>query len=161
MGRCTTWASKTSKILRSCGCWSTEVAVDTSSACSGSWKNQKTVDASWNKWHYGLTHSETNSEQQSVRRTAKHTSKEFQEVSEVSNTSPNARIWSFLVTAILCFASCCSLLVPRIKYPCLYLLISLQTSRGSGYILALCPRFRFHVSLLASPRSHHSFLLDR
>ena len=38
--------------------------------------------------------------QQSVRRMAKRTLKEFQEVSEVSNISQNARIWSFLGTAI-------------------------------------------------------------
>ena len=41
---------------------------------------------------------------------AKHMLKEFQEVSEVLNTTPNAKIWSFLKTAILCFASCCSLI---------------------------------------------------
>ena len=52
-----------------------------------------------------------------------------------SNTSLK---WSFLETAILCFASRCSLVLS----------ISLQTSRGSGCILALCFCFRFHVSLL-------------
>ena len=34
--------------------------------------------------------------------------KEFKKVSEVSNTLPNARIWSFPKTTILCFASCSS-----------------------------------------------------
>ena len=52
-----------------------------------------------------------------------------------SNTSLK---WSFLETVILCFASCCSLVLS----------ISLQTSRSSGCILALCFRFRFRVSLL-------------
>ena len=40
-------------------------------------------------------------EQPSVRRMAKCTLKEFQEVSEASSTSPNTRIWSFLERAIL------------------------------------------------------------
>ena len=45
---------------------------------------------------------------------AKHTLKEFiesQKVSDVSNTSPNARIWSFLETATPCFTSYCSLIL--------------------------------------------------
>ena len=42
--------------------------------------------------------------QQSVGRTTNRTLKEFQEVNEVSNTSPNAKMWSFLETAILYFA---------------------------------------------------------
>ena len=37
--------------------------------------------------------------------------KAFQEVSEVSNTLPNVRIWLFLKTAILCFTSHCSLIL--------------------------------------------------
>ena len=49
--------------------------------------------------------------QQIMRRMAKHTLKEFQEVSKVSNTTPNVRIWSFLNTAILCFASHWSLML--------------------------------------------------
>ena len=49
--------------------------------------------------------------QQSVRRIANCMLKEFQEVGEVSNTSPNMRMWSFLETAILCFASRCSLVL--------------------------------------------------
>ena len=49
--------------------------------------------------------------QQSVGRVAKHMMKEFQEVSEVSKTSPNARIWSFFEMVILCFANCCSLIL--------------------------------------------------
>ena len=49
--------------------------------------------------------------QQSVRRITKLTLKEFQDVSDVSNTSPNVRIWLFLKTAIICFASCCSLIL--------------------------------------------------
>ena len=48
--------------------------------------------------------------QQSVRRMAKCTMKEFQKVSKVLNTSTSMRIWSFLETVILCFASCCSLI---------------------------------------------------
>ena len=40
----------------------------------------------------------------SVKRMSKCTLKEFQELSEVLNTSPNVKIWSFLETAIL-FAS--------------------------------------------------------
>ena len=65
--------------------------------------------------------------QESVRRMAKHTVKEFQEVSEVSNTSPNPRIWSFLKSAIPWFTSWSSS----------YSSMSLQTSRCSGCILAL------------------------
>ena len=42
--------------------------------------------------------------QESVRRVAKCTLKEFQKVSVVSNTSLSTRIWSFRETAILCFA---------------------------------------------------------
>ena len=38
---------------------------------------------------------------QSVRRMAKHMLKEFQEVSDVSNTSPNMKIWLVLEMAIL------------------------------------------------------------
>ena len=49
--------------------------------------------------------------QQSVRRITKHTLKEFQDMSDVSNTSPNIMIWLFLETAIICFASCCSLIL--------------------------------------------------
>ena len=40
-----------------------------------------------------------------------HTLKEFQEMGELSNTSLNARIWSFLKMTILCFASCCFLIL--------------------------------------------------
>ena len=47
--------------------------------------------------------------QQSVRKIAKCMLKEFQEVSEVSDISLNARGGSFLEMAILCFASHCSL----------------------------------------------------
>ena len=36
---------------------------------------------------------------------AKYLLKEIQEVSEIPNTLPNVRIWSFLKTAILCFTS--------------------------------------------------------
>ena len=39
---------------------------------------------------------------------ARHTLKEFQEVSEVSDTSPNVRIWLFLKMTILCFPTCSS-----------------------------------------------------
>ena len=47
--------------------------------------------------------------QQVLTRMAKCTLKEFQQkVSEVLNTSPNARIWLFLKRATLCFASRCS-----------------------------------------------------
>ena len=49
--------------------------------------------------------------QQSARKTAKCTVKELEESERGSNTSPNARIWSFLDTGILCFASRCSLLL--------------------------------------------------
>ena len=42
---------------------------------------------------------------------AKHLLKEIQKVSEVPNTLPNVRIWSFLKTVILCFTSCCSLIL--------------------------------------------------
>ena len=48
--------------------------------------------------------------QQSVRKMAERTMKEFQEVSKVWTTSLSMRIWSFLETAILCFASHCSLI---------------------------------------------------
>ena len=48
--------------------------------------------------------------QQSVRKMAERTMKEFQEVSKVSTTSLSMRIWPFLETAILCFASHCSLI---------------------------------------------------
>ena len=44
----------------------------------------------------------------SVRRMAKRTLKEFEELSEVSNTEPNARILSMVVSQnnhVLCFAS--------------------------------------------------------
>lgn len=37
--------------------------------------------------------------------------KEFHEVSEVLKTLPNVKIWSFLEMAIICFASCCTLLL--------------------------------------------------
>jgi len=70
---------------------------------------------------------------------AKRTFKEFQEVSEVSNTSPNPRLWLFLETAILYFASRCSPV----------LIILSRTSHSSGCIFALCLCFRFCVSLLA------------
>ena len=36
---------------------------------------------------------------------------ESQKVSEVSKTSPNVRIWTFLETATYCFASRCSLVL--------------------------------------------------
>ena len=49
--------------------------------------------------------------QQSVRRMAKRMLKEFQEVSEVLNTSPNTRIRLFLEMTILCFSSHCSLVL--------------------------------------------------
>ena len=39
------------------------------------------------------------------------TLKEFQEMGELSNTSLNARIWSFLKMTILCFASHCFLIL--------------------------------------------------
>ena len=68
----------------------------------------------------------------------KDTLKEFQEVSEVLNTSLNMKIWSFLETAIL-FVSLAAAL--------LWSLILLRTSRGSGCILALCLCVRFHDSL--------------
>ena len=42
---------------------------------------------------------------------ANRTLKEFQEGSEVLNTSSNKRIWSFFETAILCFTSHCSLIL--------------------------------------------------
>ena len=42
---------------------------------------------------------------------AKCTLKEFQKVSEVSNTSLNVRIWSFCEMATHCFTSHCSLIV--------------------------------------------------
>ena len=66
--------------------------------------------------------------QPSVRRMAKHTLKEFQEVSEVFNISLNPRMWSFFKTSILWFASWCSS----------YSSISLWSSRCIGCILALC-----------------------
>ena len=49
--------------------------------------------------------------QQSVRRMANCTMIEFQEVSEVSNTSPNTRICLFLEMVILCFTSHWSLVL--------------------------------------------------
>ena len=49
--------------------------------------------------------------QRSVRKTANRTLKELEGSERGSNTSPNARIWSFLDTAILCFASRCSLVL--------------------------------------------------
>ena len=42
---------------------------------------------------------------------AKLTLKEFQEVSEFLNTSPNVTMWSFLEAVILCFIRCCSLVL--------------------------------------------------
>ena len=71
----------------------------------------------------------------SVRRIAKCTLKEFVEVSEVLNTA----------LCFFCFPSCCSSL--------LYSLISPQTSRGSGCILAFCLHFRFWASLLGRSSS--------
>ena len=47
----------------------------------------------------------------SVRETSKRTFKELEESERGSNTSPNARIWLFLDTGILCFTSRCSLLL--------------------------------------------------
>ena len=67
-------------------------------------------------------------------RMAKRTLKEFHKVSEVSNTSPKARIKLFLDMASLCFAIAAALS---------YSSISLQASQFSGYILALCLRFCF------------------
>ena len=49
--------------------------------------------------------------QRSVRKMAKHTLKELEGSKRGLNTSLNARIWSFLDTAILCSASCCSLIL--------------------------------------------------
>ena len=75
--------------------------------------------------------------QRSVRRMAKRTLIEFQEVSEVSNTSPNARIWSFPETAILCFASRCSrsLISPRTSQGCGCILQSRQKQSADGHAL--------------------------
>ena len=87
--------------------------------------------------------------QQSVRRMAKRTMKQFQEAWEVWNTSLNMRTWSFLEKAILCFASHYSLL-----------LIDLAADqRGSGFILAVSLHFCFHTSILPhfSLHSSHSF----
>ena len=78
--------------------------------------------------------------QQSVRKMGKCTLKGLEGSEQGSNTSPNARIWLILDTAILCSASCCSLIL--IDLP--------RTSQGSGYILAPCLCFHFHVSLLRS-----------
>ena len=89
---------------------------------------------------------------------AKHTWKEFKEVSEVSNTSPKAKMWSFLMMrdghAFLCFASRCSIF-PTHRF-------RRGLSRGSGCILALCLRFCFRASLSAlsySFSSHFSAIL--
>ena len=89
---------------------------------------------------------------------AKHTWKEFEEVSEVSNTSPKARMWLFLMMrdghAFFCFASHCSVF-PTHRFRC-------GLSRGSGRILALCLRFCFCASLSAlsySFSSHFSAIL--
>ena len=71
----------------------------------------------------------------SVRRIAKCTLKEFEEVTEVLNTA----------LRFLCFPSCCSSLF--------YSLISPRTSRGSGSILAFCLHFRFWASLLGRSSS--------
>ena len=49
--------------------------------------------------------------QPSVRRMAKHTLKEFQEVIEVFNISLNPRMWSLLNKSILWFASWCFILI--------------------------------------------------
>ena len=54
---------------------------------------------------------------------AKRTLKEFEEVSEVSNTSLKVRIWSFLKTATCFFASLAAA-------PLFYTSISQRTSRG-------------------------------
>ena len=61
----------------------------------------------------GITHSfgMVGHVQQSVRRLANCTMIEFQEVSEVSNTSPNTRICLFLEMVILCFTSHWSLVL--------------------------------------------------
>ena len=72
---------------------------------------------------------------------------EFKEMSEVSNTSQKARIWSFLKTAMHFFALLAA--AP--------LSISPQTSRGSGCILALSSLSFSHQS--SSSYSHHNFLL--
>ena len=65
-------------------------------------------------------------------------------MSKVSNTSPNARKWLFLKTASLAATLSYSLILP-------------WTLQISGYILAFCIWFRFHVSLLALLCSRHSF----
>ena len=75
-----------------------------------------------------------------------------QKVSEVSNTSPNARIWLFLETATLCFTSCCSLV--------LIYCISPRTSQVSDYLLSLSLWFCFRVSLLSLSSSLLSEFLD-
>ena len=62
--------------------------------------------------------------QQSVRRMAKRTLKEFQEVTEVLKTSRNVRICLFPFFALLAAAHSYSLMSPR-------------SLRGSSYILAL------------------------
>ena len=82
-------------------------------------------------------------------RTAKCTLKEFEEVSEVSNTSPKA-IWSFLKTATRFFASLAA--AP--------LFFTHQFRRGLHGVVAafwLCFRFRFRSSLFLT-RFHYSFL---
>ena len=66
--------------------------------------------------------------QRSVRKTANRTLKELEGSERGLNTSPNARIWSFLDTPF--FASLATALS--------YSSILPRTSRGSGYILALC-----------------------
>ena len=70
----------------------------------------------------------------SVRRTAKHTLKEFEKVSEVSNTSWNTGIHIMVISQdSLAFS-----LLPSELSSLSYSLISPQTSCGGGCILALC-----------------------
>ena len=71
--------------------------------------------------------------QQSVRRMAKCTLKEFREVSEVLKASRNVRICLFPFFALLAAAHS-------------YSMILLRYSRGSSYILALCLHFCFRIS---------------
>ena len=86
---------------------------------------------------------------------AKRTLKEFEEVSEVSNTSLKVRIWSFLKMATCFFA----LLAAA---PLFYTSISPQTSRGGGGVAAFW--LSVFVSVFAPVfqlfriRSHHNFL---
>ena len=63
---------------------------------------QYSCSGAWEPWKLGM---------RLQQRMAKCAWKTFQEVSKISNTSPNTRIWSFLEAARLCFAGCCSLVL--------------------------------------------------